>query len=192
MATQANLSDDGNKEESTNGESFGTLADEEAFVTEGIFDKEEGNSAKASNNFAQSELDLRQAMGLSTQEKEAEADIVDGTSPALIEDDRFRLGQVLGLTRLTLIFWVVVFLVPDVFWTLLLLLPLGDPDEDLFESKGSSWVFVFIVNPLLMSTMAYLAGCLHHGALGFHRPFGLRRHSSVSHFLFYGAKIAVY
>ncbi len=183
MANQGNLIDPTKGEESTNHE---TLTDDEAFTTtdERIFDdQEEANHAKGSDKMSQPELDLRQAMGLaaSAQEEEAaEADIANGTSPALRAEEGFRLAQVLGLTRLALIFWAVVFLVPDVFWTLLLLLPMGDPGEDLFESKDSSWPFVFFVNPLLLSAMAYLASCIHHGALGFQRPFGLRRHSTIS------------
>jgi hypothetical protein len=92
----------------------------------------------------------------------------DETSPA---SERWRLGQALGLTKIGVVFWGAVLLIPNVFIVLVLLIPLGDPDM-VFDKHGA-WPFIFFVNPLIMALIAYLHLTPYWGAHGDERPFTL-------------------
>ena len=62
-------------------------------------------------------------------------------------------------------------LVPNAFIIIMLgVIPMGDPSKGVFKQDGV-WPFVFVVNPICMTVMAFLVLAVFYSCAGIAKPF---------------------
>ncbi|KAL6075960.1 L-cystine transporter [Balamuthia mandrillaris] len=81
------------------------------------------------------------------------------------------VGHFLGFHRLGIALWFIVIFIPNTFVIIFFgVLPLGDPDQGIWE-EGGVWPQVFVINPFIWAVVGYLNMACYFGCVERERPF---------------------